>query len=139
MAQTVIIVRPPLVVFAFRCAMANSPDWQRGVLSARLEAPGPVCLGSRCTEVRKGPQDSVEEWALEVTEYEPTRVLGISSCWEQIRCVERHLFAGEGGSTRYTYAVEVTGSPLPAATIQRQMVETALQLKWALETSYRHA
>lgn len=52
-----------------------------------------------------------------------------STLWD-----ERHVFVREGGATRYTFAMEVTGSTLPGATIQKQMVKTALQLKWALES-----
>lgn len=133
--QTIIVARPPEWVFAFRCAMGNSPTWHRGVVSASLETSGPIRLGSRCTEVRNGKQGVIEEWQLEVTEYEPHRVLGISGHWDHTLWEERHVFTNEGSSTRYTLAIEVTGSTLPAGAIQKQLVETLLQLKWALEAS----
>lgn len=131
--QTIIVALPPESVFAFRRALANSPAWQRGVVSASLETPGPIRVGSRCTELRNGAQGAVDEWQLEVTEYEPGQVLGISGQWGLTRWEERHVFVTEGPSTRYTLSVEVTGSPSPPGAIQRQIVETMLQLKWALE------
>jgi uncharacterized membrane protein len=134
--QTVIVSCPPERVFAFRCAITNSPNWRRGVVSASQSTLGPVNVGSRWTEVRSGPGGVTQEWELEIIEYDPSRVLGISGHHEQTQLEERHEFADEGGSTRYTVVLEVTGSSLPGAAIQKQLVETLLNLKWAMEAPF---
>lgn len=138
-SQTVIIYRPSAAVFAFRGALTNTPIWQRGILSTSLDAPGPIWVGSRCTEIRSGPDESTEEWQLEVTDYEPNTLLGILVRRGETQIQERHLFLAEGDATRYTVAVEATGGTLSGAAVQKQLVEHLLQLKWLLEGSPVHA
>ena len=134
LTQTIIVSRLPEKVFAFRCDLANTPTWQRGVVSAILETPGPVGLGSRCAEVRNGPQSSLDDWNIEITECDPSHVLCLTAQCAEAQWEERHEFVMDGTKdTRYTLAIEVTHSTVPAAKIQKQIVETLLQLKWAME------
>lgn len=133
LAQTVIIDRPCGTVFAFRSALAKTPQWRRGVLSASLDPPGPIWVGSRCTEIRTAPEDSTEQWELEITQYEPASVLGIVARRGETEVRELHRFVREGDVTRYTVAVEVTGGSLSSSVFQKQLLENLLQLKWALE------
>ena len=133
LAQTVIIDRPCGTVFAFRSALVNSPEWRRGVVSANLDELGPIGVGSHCIETRSGPDDSTQEWDLEITEYERGTLLGIVERRGEITVQERHCFDPEGAATRYTVAVEATGGSLSGAAFQKQLLENILQLKWALE------
>jgi len=133
LAQTVIVDRPPATVFAFRSSLTNSPEWRRGVVSACLNPPGPVWIGSHCTEVRSGPDETTEEWELEVTDYQPSNVLEIAVHHGDAQVQERHSFAQEGEATRYTVTVDVTGGALSGPAYQKALLESLLQLKWALE------
>jgi len=131
--QTVIVERPPATVFAYRAELAKTPEWHRGVVSASVASMGPTAIGTRCTELRRGTGDSTEDWELEVTSYEPMAVLGISNrcgSWEVCEC---HEFDGHGPGTRYTVTAEVTGSSVPGGAYQKALVQSLLQLKWALE------
>lgn len=133
LAQTVIVDRPCAAVFAFRSALANTPEWRRGVISASVDPPGPIWVGSRCTEIRTAPEDSTEQWELEITEYEPASALGIVARRGETQVRELHRFACEGDVTRYTVSVEVTYGSLSGSALQKQLLENLLQLKWALE------
>lgn len=133
LAQTVIIDRPSQVVFAFRSALGNSPQWRRGVVSASVDPPGPIWVGSHCTEIRSASEEATEAWDLEVTGYEPTGVLEIFGRAGDAEVRERHLFGAEGDSTRYTVTVEVSGGTVSGPAFQRQLLEGLLQLKWTLE------
>ncbi|MBI4213789.1 MAG: SRPBCC family protein [Chloroflexi bacterium] len=132
-AQTVIIDRPCAAVFAFRSQLTNSHEWRRAVLSTTLDEPGPVQVGTRYTELRSGPEDSTQVWELEITEYELDCVLGIVARRAPTQVQELHSFARDGGSTRYTVAVEVTGGSISGAASQKQLLDDLLQLKWSLE------
>ncbi len=133
LSQTVIIDQPAAKVFAFRSALANSPEWRRGVVSATLQSLGPIQVGSTCTEVRSAAADCTEEWILEVSDYEPESLLGIVATKGETRIQERHTFVGQGGVTRYTVSVAVTGGAVPGATYRKLLLENLLQLKWMLE------
>ncbi|MSQ24573.1 MAG: hypothetical protein EXR58_08555 [Chloroflexi bacterium] len=135
LAQTVIIDRSCETVFGYRSLLSNGPEWRRGVVSASLEGTGPICVGSHCTEVRSGKEDATEQWDLEVTEYEPARLLGIVERNGGVEVQEVHRFVREGSGTRYTVAVEVTGGSITAAAFQKLLLENVLQLKWAIEAS----
>jgi uncharacterized protein YndB with AHSA1/START domain len=131
--QTVIVDRPPATVFAYRAELAKTPEWHRGVVSASLESMDPIAIGSRCTELRKGAGDSTEDWELEVTDYEPTVLLSIINRCDEWEVSELHQFANYGPATRYTVTADVTGSPVPGGAYQKALVQSLLQLKWALE------
>ena len=131
--QSIIIARPIESVFAYRSALENAAAWQRDVLATALDTLGPTRVGTRCTEVRRGPNGMTQEWRLEVTEFEQDRVLGIVGRCGSIRVDERHVFTSDDRDTRYTLYLEMTGSSLPASAAQRKTVETLLNLKWVLE------
>lgn len=131
--QAVIIDRPVAEVFAFRCALASSPDWRRGVVTANLNPPGPISVGSCCTELRTAPDDATEEWRLLVSDYESGALLGIIGECADTVVRERHVFVGEGGVTRYTLSADVTGGAVSSAAYHKALLDTLLQLKWALE------
>jgi len=131
--QTIIIARPVEQVFAYRSALQNTVDWQRDVLQSEVATPDGPCIGTRGIEQRSAGNGGTEEWELEITEFEQDRVLGIASRCGSVCIAERHLFVREGGDTRYTLALEMTGSRLPLSTVQRKTVETLMNLKWQIE------
>jgi hypothetical protein len=137
--QTIIIIRAPQVVFAYRCALENSPKWQRGVITATRATEGPIEVGTQWIEQRRGPGGVVEDWELEVTAYQIDRLLGITARCGSTQVEERHLLDDEGGATRYTLSVDVTGSSTPISLVQKQAIDGLLHLKWALEARARTA
>jgi len=132
LTQTVIIDRPVAAVFAYRCALANSPDWHRGVVTARLTPPGPIWVGSHCTETRSRGDDT-EVWEIDVTDYEPNNLLGMVCRSGGLEVKESHQFSADGLNTRYVATADVTGSSLSGSAFQKVLLETLLQLKWAVE------
>src|SRR5437588_462771 len=108
--QTIIIARPIEAVFAYRSGVGNTASWQPGVIACDPALPGVEGIGARWTEQRRGPNGSTEQWELEITEYEPNRVLGICGQCGTLRVAERHSFAPFDGNTRYTLAMETSGA-----------------------------
>jgi hypothetical protein len=92
-------------------------------------------VGTRAVEHRRGSNGVTEAWQLEITEYEQNAVLRIVSQFGPIRRDERHVFVPDGGDTNCTLTMELTGSVLPAATMQKQLVEELIRLKWRMEES----
>jgi hypothetical protein len=133
--QTIIIALPVEVVFAYRSCLGHAPSWQRDVLTVEVGLPETVGVGTRAVEHRRGTNGETEAWQLEVTEYEPDAVLRIVSQFGTIRRDERHVFVPDGGDTNCTLTMELTGSALPASTVQKQLVEELIRLKWRIEES----
>jgi hypothetical protein len=131
--QSIIIDRPVDEVFAYRTALHQTAEWQRDVITTDLSTEGPVALGTQGTEQRKSQSDVASEWALEITEFELNRVLGIVSRCGDARVHERDVFAADEGNTRYTACLEMTGSKLPTAAFHRKTIEALMTLKWRLE------
>jgi len=67
------IDRPAGEVFAYVADPANLPSWQTNTVSATLETPGPMGVGSRLREVHRGPGGKEFPSLVEVAEYEPGR------------------------------------------------------------------
>ncbi len=131
--QSIIISRPVADVFAYRSALENGAAWQSGVLACELAVPGSAGLGTRCTEIRRGPGGAIEAWELEITEYEPDSVVGVIACCGLQRMTERHMFTSEGDNTRYTLSVEISGSPALTASVQRKIVENLVRFRERVE------
>jgi hypothetical protein len=131
--QTVLIARPVPLVFAFRSTLDNAPTWRHDVRAATLDTPGPTQMGTRCTELRQGPNGATQEWRLEVTEFEPDHVLRIATSCGDLRVDERHSFVADGRQTRYTLHLEITSGEVPPVGLQKRLVEVMLSLKWLLE------
>lgn len=131
--QTIIIALPVERVFAYRSALQQTIEWQKEVITSEVQAPGVAQLGARSVESRRGANGEAEEWELEITEFERNRVLGIESHCAAIQIRERGVFVAIAGNTSYTVSVEMTGSPLTAAALQKKIVEALLNLKWLLE------
>jgi hypothetical protein len=111
--------------------------WQRDVLAVDESLPETVGVGTRAVEHRRGSNGVTETWELEITEYEQDAVLRIVSQCGPIRRDERHVFVPDGADTNCTLTMELTGSALPVSTVQKQLVEGLIRLKWRLEESER--
>lgn len=133
--QTIIIARPVEEVFAYRSALENAAEWQRDVVTSELAAPGTPAIGTRGIEVRSRPNGDTEEWDLEITEFQQDRVLEIMARCGSVCMAERHVFVRDQRDTRYTLSLDIVGSSLGVAAVQRKIVETLMNLKWQLEGS----
>jgi carbon monoxide dehydrogenase subunit G len=86
-------------VFAYLANPRNLPEWQSSVLETRMEAEGPVAVGSRWTEVRRVLGRKMEA-GVEVTEYEPDRRFSLRSVAGPVRFLVEHTLEEAEGGTR---------------------------------------
>ncbi|MDQ3893626.1 MAG: SRPBCC family protein, partial [Actinomycetota bacterium] len=77
----------------------NLPEWQSSVLETRMEAEGPVAVGSRWTEVRRVLGRKMEA-GVEVTEYDPDRRFSVRSVAGPVRFLVEHTLEEAEGGTR---------------------------------------
>ncbi len=133
MEQSIIIARPVASVFAHRASLEDARKWQTEVLETELASVAPIAVGTQGTERRREAKEQMSDWAIEVTEFELNRVLGIVRRCGPVQIRERHVFIADEKNTRYTAQVEMTGSPLPAAAFHRRTVEALTRFKWWIE------
>ena len=95
----VMVSRPRPEVFAYLANPRNLPEWQSSVLETRMEAEGPVAVGSRWTEVRRVLGRKMEA-GVEVTEYDPDRRFPVRSIAEPVRFLVEHTLEEAEGGTR---------------------------------------
>jgi uncharacterized protein YndB with AHSA1/START domain len=136
------VARPPGEVFAYVTDPARLPEWQDGVVSARMATDGPPRPGSRfTTTTRIGGAEQVS--TLEITEISPPRVWAVRGLDGPVRVratVTVDPLEGGAGS-RVTLTLDFSGHgpgrmlvPLvvrPAAA--RQAPGSSQRLKKALE------
>jgi len=66
------IARSPEDVFAYLDDLARHSEWQEGLVSARVDTPGPTKVGTRVTELRRmGSREMTMSY--EITERDPPR------------------------------------------------------------------
>ena len=134
--QCIIIARPVEEVFAAGSALDKRSEWQRGILAGVLTDPVTAGLGARCTETRSAPGDTTEPWELEITGFVQDGLLTIVARCDPIHIVERHVFERDQaspGQTRYTLSLEMTGSQLAEAGVQKQMVDRLISFRLHVE------
>lgn len=136
--QTIIIARPVEEVFPHGSALHQGAEWQQDGASD-LAAMKPSSVGVRGTECRRGPNGTTEDWELEVTEFEPNRVLGIVSRCGAVQVSEQDVFVTDEGNTRYTVSLEMTGSKLAPSVVQARTVNALMNFKWRLEAAKNSA
>jgi hypothetical protein len=137
-AQTIVVACDPRLAFSVRWDVAGLRKWQRGIVSAEMESAKPLGLGSAWIERRTGPDESVIEWRVEVVDYQANQRVGLSVHRDQVLVDETHAFEPQDRFTKYTVSWEMTGGTTPAAALQKQLVESMLELKWAIEWPSRN-
>ena len=73
------INRPPADVFAYVTDLERLGEWQENLISATLESDGPIRVGSRIREIRRGPFGRRMEALVEVEEFEPPTAFALHS------------------------------------------------------------
>jgi len=107
---TVAIARGPDEVFAYVTDPSHFVEWQKGVVSGRIEGDGPTRVGSRCVTTRRiGGSDRTT--TSEITEVEPPRRWADRGLDGPIRArVQVDVEPIDGGAgSRVIIAVDFTG------------------------------
>jgi uncharacterized membrane protein len=109
------INRPQAEVFAYLDELDKHSEWQRDLISSRLETEGPIGVGTRATDTRKvpgGPRDMTYE----NTEYDPPR----KSSWRVLNGPVRAVGSvtvepvGDGSRSRVTVDFDLEGHGIGA-------------------------
>ena len=141
-SHTIEIARSPEEVFAYIDEVTRHPEWQDGLVSARLVTEGPLRVGSQIAEVRKigGREQAI---SYEITERDAPRAFAFRGLDGPIRPSGRGLIepTGDGSSSRLTFELELTGhgllgkAILPVARTQaaKQVPRDQQRLKEKLE------
>jgi uncharacterized protein YndB with AHSA1/START domain len=102
---SVLIDRPPEVVFAYVTDPQATREWNPDVLSVRVEPPGPITTGTRIIQRVRAPLRTIEG-TYEVVAYEPGRQavyrLDASFMTEEVTM----RVDSEGSGTRHTLYVK---------------------------------
>ena len=124
--NTVVIDRPPALVFAYLADLENLPRWNYAIQETRKITSGPVKVGSRYRQTRTVPVRSEE--SVEVTEYDPGRRLTITGTLGAFPAQLTYALDPAGSATRLTNTVDLTPPrPLrPLAPLATRRVSAAV-------------
>lgn len=141
--HTIEIARSPEDVFAYIDQVARHPEWQDGLISARVVTEGPLRVGSKIAEVRKlgGREQKV---TYEMTEREPPGIFAFRGLDGPIRPSGRGTIVpvGDGSSSRVTLSLDLTAHglmgrallPLARSQAAKQVPRDQERLKERLES-----
>jgi uncharacterized protein YndB with AHSA1/START domain len=138
--HSVVVARPVDDVFAFLADPDNLPRWQSGLVEVR-KAGTEAGIGARHVEVRSFMGKQIEQ-TLEVTAYEPPRVLDFTVVEGPLSLCVGHTLSAEDGGTR----IDVVGEgeigplfrlaePLVVRAVKKQSQADFKRLKQVLEGS----
>jgi hypothetical protein len=135
-----VIARPVEEVFAFMTDPSNGPSWQSSLSASRLEAPGPIGVGSRVTETRH-MLGIHSDYTYEVTEFEPNRLYGIRSVAGSGQFTARTTFQpiGEGTLVRVEADLQSNGRFKVTEAVVGRMVQRELEANLANLNDLLHA
>jgi uncharacterized membrane protein len=135
----VVINRAIEEVFAFAGNVENNPQWQSGVLEARITSEGPMGVGTTYRYVNQLLGRRIETDG-EITEYEPNRKYSFKSTSGPFPIEGGFTFEAADGGTKVTLAVaaDIGGffklaEPLVVRAIKRQFETDLSTLKDILE------
>lgn len=140
-ANEIVIERPLGEVFAFLADAENDARWRAGVLDIKRESGSGV--GSRYRQGVKGPGGRRVAADIEITEYEPERVIGFRATTGPVRPHGRYTLAAADGGTRVRFELEARLGGLKrlmAPMVQKTMtseVAGLAELKRVLEDRHR--
>ncbi|MEV4623556.1 SRPBCC family protein [Asanoa sp. NPDC049573] len=136
--NTVTINRPPAEVFAFLAELENLPRWNYALSETRKITTGPVGVGARYLQTRTLPARSEE--ALEVTAYEPDRLLAIRGPLGPFESEVSYVLTPAGGGTSLANTMDLrpTGAarliaPLAGSRVKSAVATNLAALKQLLE------
>ncbi|MDQ4075127.1 MAG: SRPBCC family protein [Chloroflexota bacterium] len=104
--QSVVIQKPPEVVFEFLANYENDPRWRSDVRTMAYQSPPPIGVGSRALEVASVLGQQLETLT-EISEYEPhARVISRTLSGPTPVTAYRYFEPTDGG-TRFTYRLDI--------------------------------
>lgn len=135
------IERPVGEVFRFVEDEANIPKWDADLLKATKTSDGPIGVGTTFHLDIK-PFMGASEGDGKVLSYRPNELIELQFDFGKMKPHVYHLFAEQGGSTRFTRRVEVEPSgalkimqPMMKRMIHKRNVEYLATLKRLIESS----
>jgi uncharacterized protein YndB with AHSA1/START domain len=120
--RTVTIQKPVPEVFAFVADHDNDPRWRPGVVEIHKASGDGV--GERWDQRVKGPAGRSIPAGIEITAFEPDRMLAFRAFEGPVRPEGRYELAEQDGATRLTFSLraELTGlKKLMSPMVQKQM------------------
>lgn len=113
--RTARIGTSPDALFAYLADLGNLPEWQTGIVEARITSSGPLGVGSTALVTRELMGQRIEA-PLTVTEHDPPRRLALTGEVSGITAAATLDLAEAdgGGGTDLTFAMEIRGSMLTA-------------------------
>ena len=138
--RTIEIQRPPAEVFAFLADAENDRKWRDGIVDIRRQGGGDVGVGTRYRQRMKGPLGRRIPASIEITAYEPERLIAFHALEGPVRPEGRYELSPSDGGTRLLFALRAeTGglkklmAPMVRRTMERE-VGRLEQLKTVLES-----
>jgi carbon monoxide dehydrogenase subunit G len=139
---TTVVDRPIEDVFAYVTNPGNLAEWQPNVVSVSNETGGPIGVGTRFREVRRGPLGRTVEALVEVAEYEPPRRFDLRILSGPLPVHAANEFQRADAGTRIEFVAhgELRGilrfaEPILARLLRRQFAADYERLKERLESS----
>jgi carbon monoxide dehydrogenase subunit G len=101
------IPAPPQAVFAVLADLEQGPEWMPAVRSVQKVTDGPLAKGSKWIETRDTPKGPAVA-TVEVTEFEPEKVLAIRAETSASRLSMRFDLAADGRATKVNASAEAS-------------------------------
>ena len=134
-ANEIVIARPPEEVFNFLADPENDTRWRSGVLELkRVSGSG---VGARYAQAVKGPGGRRVPADIEITEFEPGRLIGFQTVAGPVRPSGRYVLTSTDGGTNVRFELEAALAGLKrlmAPIVQRTMNAEVAQLQRLKET-----
>jgi uncharacterized membrane protein len=140
-AHSIEIDRRPEDVFAYLDQLERHGEWQREIVSTKIETNGPVGVGTRVREIRKiGGRE--QDTSYEITEHDPPRKTSFRGVVGPVRPVGTVTVqpVGDGSKARVSIEFNLVGhgigkliAPLARMQARKSIVKNQEQLKAKLE------
>ena len=104
--HSIVIQRPPEMVFEFLANYENDPRWRSEVRTMAYQSPPPIGVGSRALEVSSALGQQLETLT-EVSEYEPHVKVISRTLSGPIPVMAYRYFEPIDGGTNFTYQLDM--------------------------------
>ncbi len=140
-AHTIEIDRRPEDVFEYLDQVERHGEWQRQIVSTKVQTDGPVGVGTRVREIRRIGGRELDA-SYEITEHDPPRKTSFRGVVGPVRPVGTVTVepAGDGSTTRVSIQFDLVGhgigkliAPLARMQARKSIVENQERLKAKLE------
>ena len=140
--RSIEIARPPEAVFAYLDQLDRHGEWQSSIVSAKLDTPGPVGVGTRATDTRKVPGGRTQDVTYEITEHDPPRRSAFRGVNGPVRPVGAVTIEPAGdGRSKLTLELDLQGhgllgmlvAPLARSHARKEVPQDQQRLKERLE------